>query len=295
MIFTLLFAACGTADTGDTGGADDGAATSPRHPDAEWTAEEAAAEMKEGFRLGVPMTPPLVSTFMDMVSHGDELCPGPDYTQFILSVYESSGCSSASGYWYQGAGGAGAGWYDFDGDGFLDFYMESMKVDGSMRDPGGNTFEFGGAVIFEFDGDPVAGGTFEAEFLGTYHYPVSSSLWLQAGSSSALYMSGSIGADGMWTAEASGGFAVDGRPISLSDFTINGACGQFPTGTVGVRDAVGYWYDLTYDETTCDGCGEVVFDRRESLGRACFDATLGMMSSLLEIQASMQDAIGGTP
>lgn len=286
MVFLLQALAC-TAETGDDSAELAGEAAAPRHPEAAFTAEEVGTQLKERVRFGAPSTPALIDTFASMLRQGDDECPGPNREEQALEYYPPQGCTADSGYWYQGVGGAGYGWRDDDHDGRFEAYAEFMKVDGTMADPEGNRFTFGGSLAFELSGDPVGGGTFEAAFLGSYEYPGSDTGWLQAGVSTGYYLEGTVDGAGVWALEANGGFAVGGQAVSLERYTINGACGTMPTGTVGVRDDLGYWYDLTYDETTCDGCGEVTFDGRKPLGTACADITPGMMSVVIEIGANM--------
>lgn len=290
-LLVLSLACTSTENEVDTSSFVDVEAASPRHPDAAFTAEEVGTELLERVKYGAPATPALVATFIELLSHGDDACPGPGYAAQAMEYYPPQGCTAESGYWYQGVGSAGYGWRDDDGDGRVESYLEAMKVDGTMADPDDNRFTFGGSVSFEFTGDPVSGGSFEAAFLGSYQYPASDTMWLREGASTGYYLVGSIDAAKVWSYEADGGFSVGGEAVSLQGFTLHGACGTMPTGTVGVRDDQGYWYDLTYDETTCDGCGEVIFDGRQSLGQACADITPGMMSFSLDISANMASAL----
>ncbi len=285
MSFVVLVLACASSDTGDDSALPAGEAATPRHPDAEWTAEEVATQIKEAIRFGVPMTTPLVTTFQDMLLQGDELCPGEERLMGALEEFSAEGCTAGSGYWYQGVGSAAGAWLDDDGDGIPEGYLEAMKTDGSMRDAEGNTFQFGGDMNFYFSGEPMGEGTFEARFLGTYAYPAAEAPWLVQGASSALYVDGTLNDRSEWTMTMNGGFTVAGASVSFIDATVNLGCAPFPTGTVGIRDAEGYWYDLIYDETTCDSCGEVWFDHSQALGRACVDITPPFLGSAMELSA----------
>ncbi|MSQ02588.1 MAG: hypothetical protein EXR71_11990 [Myxococcales bacterium] len=268
-----------------------GAATSPRHPGAVWTGEEAAVAMKEAVRFGMPTTSALVSTFRDMLSHGSDECPGPGWQEGGLSYFPLDGCTSADGYWYQGVGGTTLGWYDDDMDGVFDGFLQAMKTDGTMADPKGVLFTFGGQASFRYLGTPEGGGTYEAEFLGSYRYEGSDELWLSAGTSTGMYVDGTFSPTELPTMVAEGGFTVGGVSISAQGFTLGGACGERPSGSLGVRDDQGYWYDLRYDESTCDGCGTVWFDGREDLGPACVDVGPAFLMGLEQIRADMAGAL----
>lgn len=265
----------------------DGAATAPRHPDATWTAEQAAVAMMDAVIYGMPASSPLVTTFRDMLSHGSDECPGPGWEVGGLTYFPVAGCTSTDGYWYQGVGGTTFSWEDFDSNGQYDGFLQEMKTDGSMRDPAGLVFTFGGLIAFQYLGTPEEGGTYEAEFLGTYRYEGSDEMWLRLGTSTAMYLSGTFPPTGPATLSADGGFTVDGVSVSAQGFNIGGACGELPSGTFAVRDDQGYWYDLTYDESTCDACGTVSFDGREELGVACADVRPAFLTSLDQIRDDM--------
>ncbi len=291
LVLSLLDACTSTVD--DDPVVADGAATAPRHPAAVWTADEAATAMKEAVRFGMPNSSTLVATFRDMLSHGSDACPGPGWQQGGLSYFPVDGCTSDDGYWYQGVGGTTITWLDEDQDGRFDSFLEGMKTDGTMRTPAGTLFTFGGAVNFEYAGTPEGGGTYEAEFLGTYKYEDADDLWLASGTSTGMYLDGTLSPTAPPTLVAEGGFTVDGVSVSAQEFTIGGACGEKPSGMFGVRDDQGYWYDLTYDEGTCDGCGTVRFDDgREELGQACADVSPAFLLGLDQIRVDMADALG---
>jgi hypothetical protein len=288
MLALLLNAAC-LPD-----GADDSAAlastdiSQPRHPEATYTAEEAAEAMREAVRFGVPLPSPAIATWAEMMTHGDEGCPGGRWYEGGLEVFPAQGCTASSGYWYQGVGSGASIWLDEDRNGSPDLFRQDMKTDGAMRDALGNTFYFGGAILLELVGTPETGGSYEAEILGTYGYPLSESFWMQQGTSTGSYLSGEIGADGSWTLTGSGGFTVGGLSVGMDEFTLNVACPDGPGGIIGVRDEAGYWYDLAYDESTCDSCGEVTFDGRQDLGRACADVSPAFSASFSELVTAVR-------
>lgn len=246
-------------------------AAAPHHPVAGYTADEAAGVLTEAVRFGIPLTPPLVDLWRGFLSMGDDACPGPERVSDALEVFDAVGCTAASGFWFQGVGGGQASWLDEDRDGQPDEYREAMKTDGSMRDALGQTFLFGGSLLFRFYATPGQSGNYEAEILGTYRFSGAKTGWLAEGTSTASYLSGTIEADGRWTLLANGGFSVGTQAVGLADFGYNTACPDMPSGTISIRDADGYWYDLVYDESSCDACGEVWFDGRQDLGRACAD------------------------
>lgn len=292
MLPVLFIAACGAPAEDDSGPVGSSEMSQPRHPTAAYTADEAATALKEGVRFGLPLPPPAINTWRSFMEHGDDLCPGGGWAFGALEVLPSEGCTADSGYWYQGVGSGQANWYDEDGDGLLDQYLEDMKTDGSMRDLEGQRFIFGGALMFKFTGIPGEAGTYTAENLGTYEYAGADDEWMKAGASTGSYLSGTIDREGAWTLLANGGFTVGDQSVGFNDFSINTACPGAASGTIGIRDGSGYWYDLTYDEATCDSCGDVVFDGREALGRGCVDVGPAFVLSFNDILSRMADSAG---
>ena len=292
MWFSLLFAACGPSSGTDSApffGSDE--VSEPHHPDAAYTADEAAQLLVDGVQYGYPMPGPLVNLWKEFLGNGDETCPGGGYIGGGLSTTQVDGCVADSGYWYNGVGGSGMGWTDEDWDGDQDTFFLNMKTDGAMADPEGNVFSFGGDMKIEVTGTPMEGGPFEGYILGSYTYAGSDVPWIREGVSTASYIDGTVDKTGAWTLNVDGGFSVAGVAVSMVNFGIHGVCGDAPTGTIGVRDASGYWYDLTYDETTCDSCGTVTFDHRESLGHACANVTPAFVESMSTFAADL--SIGG--
>jgi hypothetical protein len=285
VLWSWLLACAVVADEDDFVPAAAGESSRPRHPDAAYTAEEAAAQMKEAVRFGLPSTADLWSVWTELVSHGDNDCPGSANGEMALEVFDPNGCTAGSGYWYQGVGGGGVGWIDEDGDGSRELYLEALKADGTMRTPDGTSFRFGGDMSLTARGD-ARYAEVSAELLGTYSYPSSTALWLAEGASSALYMEGTR-EDNVWKLTLNGGITVTEQAVGFKDYGLNGACGAYPSGAAAVRDNVGYWYELVYDETTCDGCGEVTFDHNQPLGRACVDLSPAILFALTATEVSM--------
>ncbi|MBM4369319.1 MAG: hypothetical protein FJ102_24110, partial [Deltaproteobacteria bacterium] len=104
---------------------------------------------------------------------------------------------------------------------------------------------------------------------GTYAFPAAEEPWLAAGASLGSYWSGTLSAGGGYAIQLDGGFTVGGTTIDMAGLSLGGACGRALSGTLAVRDAQGYWYDLALDASTCDGCGDILFADQVALGRAC--------------------------
>lgn len=67
---------------------------------------------------------------------------------------------------------------------------------------------------------------------------------------------------------AVGGLATPFDAVELDLHLSDPASCPEPSGTVALRLPPGRWFELRFDATTCDGCGEVWF-RDEAVGEAC--------------------------
>ncbi|MSQ00766.1 MAG: hypothetical protein EXR71_02610 [Myxococcales bacterium] len=267
------------------------AAFAPPPAEPLWTAQETAAAIEVALAGGVPLPSPALDLWFELLSHGTGDCPGGAYLDGVLTALAGGGCLAPSGYRYSGAGLGARGWSDGDGDGVEDTWTEELKADGQIRDPEGASFFFGGAMSLTLSGTREDGGDFVGEVLGTYRYERAQTEWLRSGTSTATYLSGSVAAD-TWRVRGDGGFAVGEAALVMVGFELGGACGEHPTGTLGIRDPGGRWVDLSFDGSTCDGCGRMVFDGRVELGTVCIDVREPFAAAMAELQASA--GIGAT-
>lgn len=284
----LLLGACSSGSAGlDSGVAVETGMDAPHHPDAALTTDETAAGFREATALGLPLPMGIVNTWTSLLMEGDETCPGGNWAQGMLDVYGGEGCRSASGVWYQGAGGGGSEGFDPDGDGRPDGVAYAWKGDATIIDATGARCELGGLTELGIVSDGSGNYSVDALVFGTFGYEAAMDAWFAEGVSASVTLTGTLAADGTSDISITGGFGTGTQAIFLSEFRIGGECGDAPTGTIGFRDDQGYWYDLTFDTTTCDGCGEVVFDGRQSIGVGCADGWEVIPHSFVGIDNAM--------
>ena len=73
-----------------------------------WTAQEVADQVDLGLSLGFPTPQVLLADYTELLSHGDETCPGSEFEGGFVML---GGCSTADGYRFSGAAGVSAlGW-----------------------------------------------------------------------------------------------------------------------------------------------------------------------------------------
>ncbi|HND34675.1 MAG TPA: hypothetical protein PLA94_31945 [Myxococcota bacterium] len=271
----------------------------PRHPDAVWTAEEVGAAVKGALEGGLPNPVVIAGTFQELLSHGDDRCPGGDFRRGGLEVFNPEGCLASSGYRYEGAaGGSDVVCSDSpdDSDEFVDRCAAALRGDAHITDPEGHSFLVGGYVAYELAGDPVAGGEISADLYGTWGYPAAPESWLAGELSMAMQVQARWTFDRIDQMQVTGGFSTTQATVDMRALSFDGACGDAPTGAVGIRGAEGYWYDLSFDPESCDHCGEVTFDHRESLGRACADLRPAVTELALQLWRATRESLdGGSP
>ncbi len=270
----------------------------PRHPDAVWTAEEVGGALEAAVAGGLPDPVVIAQTFQELLSQGDDHCPGGDFRRGGLEVFNPEGCLADSGYRYEGAaGGSGIICSDSqeDSDEFVDRCVAALRGDAHITDPDGLSFLVGGYVSYEMLGDPVGGGEISVDLYGTWGYPAALEPWLAGDLSMALQAQARWGYDLVDQVTLNGGFSTDTAAVDMRSLSFDGDCGEAPTGRVGIRGAEGYWYDLDYDPVSCDHCGEVTFDSRESLGRACADLRPAATGLAVALWRANREALEGAP
>lgn len=281
----LLLLGC-TSPVDDTGRALDtsGATPPPIHAAPSLDADGVAAALEAALAVGLPSPVAPVVLWEEMLAAGDDTCPPPEAA--AGSLMSEDPCTAASGYTYQGFGRASAEGVDGDGDGDLDRFRLGFRADGSITDPDGESFRFGAEARFDQLIEANGGGSYTGEVLGSLVYPPYDAEWLAAGVSSAVTFGGFEDADGRWGMHVDGGYTVGETSVAFVGFSVYEACPQGPAGTVGLRGADGLWYDLAFDASACDGCGEVTYDGDTPLGRACptvspaFDEAWGALVTL---------------
>jgi hypothetical protein len=250
------------------------AAEGPRNPEPDLDAATVGATLEAAFARGVPEAPTIIATYRNLLLHGDERCPGGGVFEGGMSVMEPEGCANpSSGYQYQGVcGGFYLACSDTDDDGQPDRCSSDIMGDGWIRDRTGAMFVIGGHVSVGVSGTDAAAVVTE-EMYGSWGYPASPMAWLTQDLSLGFVVEGTFSRGSLSPLTFQGGMSVGNLVASMEGLRLGGACGDAPEGTVGLRSDAGYWYDLTYDTSTCDTCGEVVFDGRIRLGRACADVS----------------------
>lgn len=233
-------------------------------PVPEWTAEDVGEQIEALVALGAPNPVDLAQIFGDLMTRGDELCPG-DTSQFE----QIPGCETADGYVYSGTAFLTVGeWLFIDHDRvpiiwFHGGDFEIRRPDGTRFSGGGDldyTTEKGDALVSTF----TLAGSWQDEaridWLGQTFSGVYSAEVVRTETDHAITLSGGIG--------------VGDLDLNFVDMAwdSSGPCAGAATGALQVRGPRGYWYgwDLGHD---CDACGAVTFHQDQDLGELCLDLT----------------------
>lgn len=270
----------------------DGATPPPVHAAPSLDADGVGAALDAVLALGLPSPLPPVTLWDDMLAQGDDDCPPPEAPEG--SLLAQLPCTALSGYAYEGYGSASTGVVDVDGDAVVDVYRIGFRADGSITDPGGDAFRFGAEARFDQVLGEDSDGSYTGELLGTLSYPAADEGWLAEGVSSALTFAGADRGGGVWGMHVDGGYTVGETSIAFTGFSVHETCAQGPAGTLSLRGAEGAWYDVAFDTSACDACGEVTFDGDTSLGRACVSVTPAF-DAAWEALVAARDAAGGAP
>lgn len=234
-------------------------------PTPGWTAEDVGAQIDNFMHTATPDPGTIARVFMSWMAFGDDLCPGQGSNSFENPV-SAAGCITTTGYTF-----SGIAWYfitEYGGPGeILDW---THGGDFAITSPEGLSFSGGGEIFFESTTTDV-GKDFSFEVYGSW-LDQSDPAWLDDGFS-AVYAGTGTEAPDARSLTLQGGIAIGQMRLDFKDvsFTETSDCPWEPDGTIGVRDASGYWYDWTH-ERDCDPCGEVVFvSTGASIGELCTD------------------------
>ena len=254
MILMSLFIGCNAHDVAEEtpGTEPEIPSFSEAQPEPTWDAAQVASTLE--LALGhLPEPKLVVGAYLELMSLGDENCPGDAYQ--ILDDFVS-GCTSDNGYFYSGVTNFEFGESEWKGD-LFDY--EALVGDFWIDTPDGERLEGGGHATWAWNTHHT-----HIDIQGTWLWSGSETGWLSDGFSGdfvAKYFTG----EGI---ELNGAIDVSGVYVAMSDFYLVASCGWGPEGLLQLRDPAGGWYSLQL--SFCDPCGMVQFNGTD-LGEACLD------------------------
>lgn len=234
---------------------------------------------------------PVFAAYNAVMATAEEGCP--NYYAMDGNVYWYDRCTTSSGSTFSGYSFY-YGYTDYDaGDGNI-YNGQQLYGVAQMWDAEGHELNLGGSaadlVLTAADGSytywySVAQGSFAwdgAGTEGTWVTPgmapdlVLTAIEYPAYDGHMFYVHGGVsGLPGAY-----GTVVFDG--LTLYDAGIGGECPEEPGGTISVRDANGYWFDLFLDGqlatddvvpgSACDGCADAWY-QGQNLGPVCVDYT----------------------
>jgi hypothetical protein len=236
---------------------------------AEWTAEEVGQQIDAALASGVPDPGLVFESYEELLSHGDDDCPGSTFNGGFLVV---GICSTSDGYQFSGSAGV---------------TIEDTRVvaeDGSFSGAAMRMSSPADYLILRPDGTGLAAGgnltqrvssengqvLWSTEVRGSFRDDGVDG-WLGAGFSATLRWSGREDS-GVVYSDVIGDLTLHGISLQLEDFHLSPeTCSDgAELGTIMLRQHDATWYTLTLDGP-CSRCGDVVWDDREELGEACVD------------------------
>lgn len=264
----LCLAACApTGGNPGAGVAEDTAAMvySTEPPEPLLTNDEIALALEALVALGAPNGHDIAETWLERLSHGDELCPGHPA---VIEV-PPGGCRTAEGWYF-----SGIGWYELS-DSETGAGGETVELsyynggDFEIIPPDGLRFA-GGGELRATTTDEEGTRTTAFELLGSW-IDEGRSDWLGAGFS-AVYTGTITGSPHGNALTLTGGLSVGDTDLYMDGLALDeaGACAGALMGTIAVRDARGYWSTLDLGDD-CDACGAVTFHEDQDQGELCLD------------------------
>ncbi len=227
---------------------------------AQWGPAEIETEIEAALIAGFPEVWSLHDTYLEMLTHGDALCPGHETYIDDTWLY---GCTAESGYWYAGVSEY---WTETQ-------YLETAEIrswviagDFEFRDTQGGSLAVGGGITAqhwqELDSD--VSGWF-TEIQGSW-IRAGEGGWLEDGVSGAIQttMTHSDTDDEIWL---SGAVGFSDIQLYTRQLRLARSCDWGMTGALSVRDPGGAWHEIVFgNEST--SCGRVSF-QGEPMGEVC--------------------------
>lgn len=242
---------------------------------------EFEAELDRILTPGFPDPTPVVGVYAALMALGDDDCPG-NPKHLSNARQGQGGCTAESGVHYEGIS-----FYLVDDElesfgmpNYVAFGEGSFRLDGDFRitDADGEHFDGGGVASFVFN-ERVPADRWTIEINGTFHYDPNPG-WISDTASNRLVVHGGR-TDEVVGATIDGGMARESGTVVFDDVALWGECEAFGTGSVGMRDEIGAWYQVDMRDD-CSGCGELIYDERVALGEACVHSE-GFLNDLARI------------
>lgn len=254
-LFPLLLGCAGGEDSAAPAADPPAWEYTPEGGDPEWTAEETAAALSDMMASPLPVPGDFLAAYADVRSHGDDACPGKEYSFQVLE-----GCTAESGWWY-------IGMMSVEQSETTEGVEDFMYADGQIVSPDGTRFAIVGSVWAQLrlvEDLPVGGVGYFAALLedetegSGFEPPVDALLSFSAERRNPYP-----------TATLDGPVEYAGGVADFQQLTFNSLeCGQGPTGSVLLRDDASRWYTFSFGDD-CDECGDVTGPDGTDLGSAC--------------------------
>jgi len=214
------------------------------------SASEVGAQLSAALAVP-PHAAEVNAAYRMLLAQGDDICPG---SELHLTDEVLHGCEAASGYSYAGV----SHWFEDPIDGPIEGVATGVAGDFWITTPSGHLFEAGGHSV-EVSGD----GLRVDELAGSWLWEDGPD-WLAEGYSGSL----TIEHVGEVMLRVNGAATLLGISWSAHDLVLAERCDHGPTGSLGLRDPGGGWYELTFED--CAPCTQVRFGDTD-LGETCVD------------------------
>lgn len=287
MLIALLACASLDCPEGSTLGEDglcylDTAAADDIEPPVEpmLSESEAIEALQLALAAGLPEPMGLAASYADVLdSSGDTTCPfvsPPSEAGSVGGVWAGT-CTATTGWGFSGQSLYFLTTTDDSGVQQLTLEMASSF---EMTAPNEVVFQGGGEVAFSH----ISTGTavsYAGHIGGLYSYPGAGN-WLASVSSTALIYEGSRD-EGAARLALDGGVGVGEQIIDFIDLSVDTSeCDGAPSGTLGIRDGTGLWYELTLE---CSSCGTLSW-----LGTPLSEQCIDLAAPLEDLIAALEGA-----
>lgn len=279
-------------DSADSGGLSD--TNSPLSSSWEglapiWSADEVSQEVESALSYGLPRGEVLAGNILDLLSRGDDLCPG--HPMMISMPYTTlKGCTAETEYSYRGILV-----YEDEVEEIGQQEVERRRQFTSTADfeiihPTGEIFYGGGNFDYKRDrsveSDVVMGGG--SLITGMWGDPLHDVAWMRAGISAYMSVIYELRQDlaEHWI-RIDGTLGVGGHHLYFNNLEFSSeVCGDSPMGgELWLRQPDTSWYQLRFD-SSCT-CPQLTWNQTDDLGEVCVDTSVLMADALVSLSGPL--------
>ena len=215
--------------------------------EAQWSIDTLQAQFLAHAELGMPYGKPFMESYFELLSLGDDTCPG---SNIRLSPDNVDGCVASTGYAYYGLSVYHTIFEELDEVDMVDAEaLDGWIVIGDfeMLTPENMSFQAGGHVSESLWLQDTGEYLLEGEIQGSWMWEGGEQNWVQYGISGLFFYQALQETDGSLEISLNGAIQWNGQSLAFDDVVLFSDQPGF-LGTVEMRDPSGLWHVVVSEQ-----------------------------------------------